>query len=186
MKNNINEVLNHYIVYENGDIYDKDREKYVNVHKTDKGYYAFYCKEIKSDMLVHRFVMYYFNPISNMYEMRVNHKDGNKCNNNISNLEWCDCSYNLRHAFVTKLKTQTGEKNSNSKLSEEAVKEIIELLLSGYKVVDIAQRYDVCHQAISNIKMHKTWTYLTDNIDFPNIKKSKVKSSTTIPLVTGM
>ena len=87
MKNNINEVLNHYIVYENGDIYDKDREKYVNVHKTDKGYYAF---------------------------------------------------------------------------------------------------YDVCHQAISNIKMHKIWTHLTDNIDFPNIKKSKVKSSTTIPLVTGM
>lgn len=39
--------------------------------------------------------------------MDVNHIDGNKRNNNINNLEFCDRSANIRHAF------QIGLKNSN-------------------------------------------------------------------------
>ena len=29
----------------------------------------------------------------------VNHKDGNKKNNNINNLEWCNYSYNTKHSY---------------------------------------------------------------------------------------
>jgi len=34
----------------------------------------------------------------------INHIDGNKLNNNITNLEWCTCSENIQHAFDNGLK----------------------------------------------------------------------------------
>lgn len=48
------------------------------------------CKRL----LVHRLVLMTFAPIDNMKKLEVNHKDENKKNNNLDNLEWCDKKYN--------------------------------------------------------------------------------------------
>ena len=59
---------------------------------------------------VHRLVAktYLPNPV-NLPE--VNHKDENKTNNHINNLEWCNNQYNVEysHAKWWKIKTPTGE-----------------------------------------------------------------------------
>ena len=72
-------------------------------HKNSKGYMVINLtsddKNIKkTNVLIHRIVAEAFIPNPNNYPY-VNHKDGNKSNNKVDNLEWCNNSMNQLHAF---------------------------------------------------------------------------------------
>lgn len=56
----------------------------------------------KKTYTVHRIVARMFIPNPNELP-QVNHKDGNKLNNNVSNLEWSTGSDNIKHAYKTGL-----------------------------------------------------------------------------------
>lgn len=56
---------------------------------------------------VHRLVAQSFIDNPNNYN-EINHKDGDKKNNNASNLEWCNHSYNGKHAYSLGLRTVRG------------------------------------------------------------------------------
>lgn len=73
----------------------------------NKGGYKFlslsYQGKTKTTML-HRMLAECFIPNPHNYP-QINHKDGNKVNNELSNLEWCTPSYNVQHAWDTGLAT---------------------------------------------------------------------------------
>ena len=76
-------------------------------------------------MYVHRLVAESF-IISTIYNLDVNHKDGNKLNNHVDNLEWLSRSNNMKHAHNIGLikvtddwKNKIGKANKGKKLSSE-------------------------------------------------------------------
>jgi hypothetical protein len=94
-------------------------------------------------------------------KMQINHIDGNKLNNNIENLEYCDNSHNQLHAYRLGLNySQRGEKHYKSKLSE---KQVVKIMASTKGYSELAKMYKVSRSAISHIKKHRSWTWLFTN-----------------------
>lgn len=109
--------------------------------------------------LIHRVIAdtYHDNP-DNLPE--VNHIDGNKANNSIDNLEWCDRGSNLRHAYSLGLRTAKGMRNARCKLSEQDVRFIKENYVprdKEYGAQALSKRFGVAHQTISAVAAGQNW-----------------------------
>lgn len=80
------------------------KETIINTGNNGNGYLFVYlwknnkCKRY----YVHRLVAKHFIPNPNNY-LEINHKDRNKANNNVSNLEWCNSKQNKEHAIAIKI-----------------------------------------------------------------------------------
>jgi hypothetical protein len=79
-------------------------EKLLPFNISTTGYY--YCdlrkNSISKKFKIHRLLAINFIP-NPLNLPCVNHKDGNKLNNNLENLEWCTHKENMIHACITKL-----------------------------------------------------------------------------------
>jgi hypothetical protein len=88
--------------------------KILNINLNTKGY-CHVCLSVDNKqkvITIHRLVAEAF--ILNKYKYpQINHKDGNKLNNNVSNLEWCNNKMNQIHALCNGLQ--------NVKLNIESV-----------------------------------------------------------------
>lgn len=81
------------------------------------------CKDGKvKAFAVHRLVAEAFLPNPHNYPC-VNHKDENKQNNNVSNLEWCSAQYN--NTYGTRIE-RVAEKTTNGKCSKPVLQYTID------------------------------------------------------------
>lgn len=88
----------------------------------------------------------------------VNHKDGNKKNNHISNLEWVTPSENTRHAFDNGLNVaRKCEDHPLAKLRKDDVLEIRQLAKCNVPVKSIASRFDISDNHTRQIIKEEAW-----------------------------
>ena len=87
-----------YIIFDDGRVYSKKTKRFL-LPCMSCHYYTvelFYAKGKSKRMLIHRLVAQAFIPNPNGYP-QVNHKDENKLNNHVDNLEWCTAKYNMNY-----------------------------------------------------------------------------------------
>jgi len=108
---------------------------------------------------VHRLVMEAFvGPRPDGFH--INHVNGVKTDNRVSNLTYCTPRENNVHALQTGLRTNRGEKHSRAKLTEANVQDIRALLVAGKTQTEVARMFNVHPTAISHIKRGKTWPHV--------------------------
>ena len=91
---------------------------------------------------------------------QVNHKDGNKQNNNVDNLEWCTCLENQKHAWRIGIhKKRFGEECFVSRFTEKQIKEIREKAGSCTRKA-LAKEYGMSETNVSDIVKRKIWTHI--------------------------
>lgn len=90
----------------------------------------------------------------------VNHKNGNRRDNRILNLEWILPADNERHARKVLGKRCVGEKASRSKLKEDEILQIRKLRKSGIKITYLASKFKVSVAQIRRIINRTNWSHI--------------------------
>lgn len=113
---------------------------------------SLYCHGKKKTHKVHRLVAEAFIP-NPLGKPQINHKDGDKINNNASNLEWADNAENMAHAATSQLLPIR-------KLTREKVLSIRRGLENGETCIALAKVFGVSAGHISDIKDRSRWGHI--------------------------
>jgi hypothetical protein len=154
---------NLYTINTNGDVYSVKRNKYLK-HFIDKDGYAYVslsknCKGKKFKL--HRLLAIHFIPNPDN-KPEINHIDGNKLNNELSNLEWCTSSENQLHAFRTGLQRTVNKRKVGKYSLDGELLKVYDSLTDTKK--DGFRPPDIC-SCCKHLKRHKThmgfkWEYV--------------------------
>lgn len=120
-----------------------------------------------------------FNPIENYQNMQVNHINGNKEHNFLSNLEWCTCSENILHAFMTENKSQyKGEDCSFATITNEQADTIARMISEQkYTHQEIADTVGCKLNIVRSISSGSNWREYHDKYELSKYKRTINKFS---------
>lgn len=138
---------------------NKTREGYLIVCLTNYGDRKYFS--------IHRLVAIAFINNPNNYK-EVNHKDSNRTNNMVTNLEWCTRSYNCKYSYSHNNRKHIdvhlkGENNPNSRFTNNDIKDMIKLRNKGLKFREIAEKYNTTADYVSQIYNKKIWKHIDIN-----------------------
>lgn len=111
-----------YLIYDDGNVFNTNTNKMLSGSIGENGYkyYRLSKNNVKKMFYAHRLVAEAFLENPNNLPV-VNHKDGNKLNNNLNNLEWVSYSDNIKHFHKEIKKSKQNikqEKYKNDLLNE--------------------------------------------------------------------
>jgi len=117
-----------------------------------------------TNVSIHRLVAEAFLGRAPSSEHQVNHKNGNKADNRVENLDWVTCSENHRHAYGVlgrKGIGPVGEASGSSKLTRKQVKEIRRLYVMGeYSQRYLGEMFKISRTAIGRIVRRECWQHV--------------------------
>lgn len=169
----INNMPSDYIITKDGDVYNTLSNKKLPQKISNKGYLYVYLPSSTlsygSSFYIHKLVaLAYVVNVDN--KPIINHIDGCKLNNDISNLEWCTYSENNKHAFRTGLKKPTipacGEASNLSSHTEDEVRMVCELLERGYDPEGIHVEFGIPKGFVAPIYYRKNWRHISKDYNF--------------------
>lgn len=144
-----------------GNVYDKEGNiKKYKPHKRYNKVNLLIDKKTRKTFELHRLVVETW--ISEIPKgMQVNHKDGNRQNNSVTNLEICTQSQNIQHAFDTGLITPIrGEKHYSSSLTKDIVLKVYCLIDRLYNNEQIAKELNIEFKNVSLLRNGARWSHL--------------------------
>lgn len=148
-----------YLCNEQGQIYSLISKKIMKTHNDKDGYKQLRLTIEKGKAITvkaHRLIAQTFipNPENKPF---VNHKNGNKEDNTVLNLEWCTAKENNIHARQTGLLNDCGVNNSRAVCNKETLKEIRTLIAEGKGNTEIEKITGISNKVISNIRRGRNY-----------------------------
>lgn len=163
-----------YCITKGGEVYSLLSNRFMKQSKSHNGYLFVSIKNDSGKFFgkkVHRLVLQTFSPISDDSSMQVNHIDGEKENNNLSNLEWKTYEENMVHAHQNNLIganfsnehtvfpedheiifTEESEMITSRKdIGEELIHVIYQRLQDGYRICDLSKMIGVKDYTIKSL-----------------------------------
>lgn len=145
-------IYGNYILGDDGEIFSLKSWKFMKQHIDNKGYARVTLTSEGNTWhyRVHRLVAKYFIEES---VLEVNHKDMNKLNNHVSNLELVTTKENVHHSLYNGIHNRT-----NRKLTYQNVVGIREDWLTGkYTCTELGKKYGVSRSQAHEIAVYKSW-----------------------------
>lgn len=154
--------LSHYLISNIGRVKNPKTGKLIKCFVNKHGYCVVAKRVTKRSRGIHRAMMEaFFGVIPD--NLVVNHKDGNKLNNTLSNLEVVTSSYNTQHAYASGLaKGRQGEDHHSNKITEPELLEIYQLFELGYNNDYIGEKFNLHSRYVSLVRHGKRWKHIYD------------------------
>lgn len=128
---------------------------------------------------IQRIVMIAFNLVCNYEDLQVDHINGNKKDNCITNLRWVTCRTNILLSYQNNQKIpKRGEDVATAVITNKQAEDIAKLLLTQkYSQQEIADIVGCPVYIVSNISSGATWQWVYYKYNLESVKKSINKMS---------
>ena len=152
-----------YEVSQNGEVRNATTKHIKSLRKSERGYLRVTLYPSGKTYSIHRLVAITWLDNNNKLPS-VNHKDGNKLNNKVSNLEWCTPKENTRHA-IDVIKTMIPvnwiwDKNPLVTLDYGLVYSIKYGVLNKLSAKTLAMMFGLREETFRKILRNETWDHV--------------------------
>lgn len=158
-------------VREDGKVFRENGEEFLQ-SDNGAGYLSVSLKNVKNSLGQNRSIREYVHRLVAMYYLdnpceytQVNHKDCNKSNNHVGNLEWISPSENINHSHTSGRMQKRYDVGQVVWLTVEEVRDAYSSVINGEGISAVARRMNKSRTTISSIINKRSHRDITDLID---------------------